>query len=186
MSVYVEQPQRGEDHPEDHQDYCGHRRSVGVDDGVELKEVYLRSLKHLERLHRLLLDVIRDEFERGGKWDINAVQALLVYNIGDHELTAGELRGRGYYLGSNVTYNLKKLVSAGYIEQKRSQKDRRSVRIRLTPQGIEVHRTIDQLYNRQLQAVEAVGGLTRSDLVRMNEQLQKLERFWSDQISYRL
>src|SRR5450432_1234908 len=75
---------------------------------AEVRPVYLEALTMVERLHRRLLDVIKDEFDRRGRSDVNAVQALLLYNIGDKELTAGELRTRGYYLGSNVSYNLKK------------------------------------------------------------------------------
>ncbi|MGB6428533.1 MAG: helix-turn-helix domain-containing protein, partial [Methyloceanibacter sp.] len=86
----------------------------------DFKGRYLVSLKLIERLHLLLLDVIKDEFERLGRTDVNSVQALLLFNIGDAELTAGELTSRGYYLGSNVSYNLKKLVDAGYINHQRS------------------------------------------------------------------
>ncbi len=93
---------------------------------------YLDSLTLVERLHRLLLDVIKDEFERLGVLEINAVQALLLFNVGDNEVTAGELKSRGYYQGSNVSYNLKKLVEAGYMHHQRSEIDRRSVRVRLT------------------------------------------------------
>ncbi len=100
-----------------------------------LKSEYLRALRLVERLHRLLLDVIKDEFDRLGGADLNSVQALLLYNIGESELTAGELKTRGYYLGSNVSYNLKKLVDMGYIHYKRSDKDRRSVRVSLTDKG---------------------------------------------------
>src|SRR5690242_1140035 len=89
----------------------------------DLKGRYLVCLKLVERMHRLLLDVIKDEFERLGRTDVNSVQALLLYNIGDAELTAGELTSRGYYLGSNVSYNLKKLVEAGYINHQRSNTD---------------------------------------------------------------
>jgi DNA-binding MarR family transcriptional regulator len=74
---------------------------------------YLESLALVERLHRLLLDVIKDEFERVGVIEINPVQALLVFNIGDNEVTAGELKSRGYYQGSNVSYNLKKIGGHG-------------------------------------------------------------------------
>ena len=95
----------------------------------------------IERLHRLLLDVIKDEFDRQGGAEINSVQALLLNNMGDDELTAGELKTRGYYLGSNVSYNLKKLVEMGYLHYKRSDKDRRSVRVSLTPKGIEARDT---------------------------------------------
>jgi len=81
--------------------------------GAEVKPLYLESLKLVERLHRCLLDVIKDEFERRKRDDVNAIQALLIYNIGDQELSASELRARGYYLGSNVSYNVKKLVDIG-------------------------------------------------------------------------
>ena len=97
-----------------------------------MQPLYLEALTLVERLHRRLLDVIKDEFDRRGRADINSVQALLLYNIGDKELTAGELRTRGYYLGSNVSYNLKKLVEMGFLDHQRSRVDRRSVRIRLT------------------------------------------------------
>ena len=93
-----------------------------------LKPQYLEAVSRVERLHRRLLDLIKDEFDRMGWDDINPVQALLMFNIGDAEMTAGELRSRGYYLGSNVSYNLKKLVETGYIFQERSRADRRSVR----------------------------------------------------------
>ena len=96
---------------------------------------YLDALSLVERLHRLLLDVIKDEFERVGILDINAVQALLLFNIGDHEVTAGELKTRGYYQGSNVSYNLKKLVEMGYMNHQRCEMDRPPVRVRLTEKG---------------------------------------------------
>ena len=98
----------------------------------------------IERLHRLLLDVIKDEFDRRGGAELNSVQALLLYNIGESELTAGELKTRGYYLGSNVSYNLKKLVDMGYIHYKRSDTDRRSVRVSLTDKGLEARDSREQ------------------------------------------
>ncbi len=100
-----------------------------------VRPVYLEALTLVERLHRRLLDVIKDEFDRKGRTEINSVQALLLYNIGDKELTAGELRTRGYYLGSNVSYNVKKLVEMGYLHHARSRVDRRAVRISLTPKA---------------------------------------------------
>ena len=147
---------------------------------------YLRALRMIERLHRLLLDVIKDEFDRQGSSEINSVQALLLNNMGEDELTAGELRTRGYYLGSNVSYNLKKLVDMGYLHYKRSDKDRRSVRVSLTPKGVTARATIQKLYQRQLGSVEAVGQITSDDFKGLNKSLIRLERFWADQIRYRL
>jgi DNA-binding MarR family transcriptional regulator len=157
-----------------------------ANEAEDLKGRYLVSLKLVERLHRLLLDVIKDEFERLGRADVNSVQALLLYNIGDAELTAGELTSRGYYLGSNVSYNLKKLVDAGYIHHQRSTTDRRSVRVRLTEKGQEVCQVVNGLYQRQLKSLQKVGGIASDDLETLNKALIRLERFWTDQIRYQL
>jgi DNA-binding MarR family transcriptional regulator len=147
---------------------------------------YLEALTLVERLHRRLLDVIKDEFDRRGRADINSVQALLLYNIGDKELTAGELRTRGYYLGSNVSYNLKKLVEMGFLDHQRSRVDRRSVRIKLTQKGTEVRDIVDALYQKHVRTVEQVGGINADEFSTLNKALHRLERFWTDQILYRL
>ena len=152
----------------------------------DMKTLYLDALTLVERLHRRLLDVIKDEFDRMGISDVNSVQALLLFNIGDAELTAGELRTRGYYLGSNVSYNLKKLVDTGFIRHQRSRVDRRSVRVSLTDKGLKVAGIVNDLYDRHIQSIEKVGGLSRDDFQTLNKGLQRLERFWTDQILYRL
>lgn len=151
-----------------------------------VQPLYLEALTLVERLHRRLLDVIKDEFDRRGRADINSVQALLLYNIGDKELTAGELRTRGYYLGSNVSYNLKKLVELGFLDHQRSRIDRRSVRIRLTAQGQEIRKIVDALYQKHVKTVEKVGGISNDEFASLNKSLHRLERFWTDQILYRL
>lgn len=152
----------------------------------EVRPVYLEALTMVERLHRRLLDVIKDEFDRRGRSDVNAVQALLLYNIGDKELTAGELRTRGYYLGSNVSYNVKKLVEMGYLHHARSRVDRRSVRISLTEKGQSVHTIVAGLYDKHILTVEQIGGISSDEFGRLNQALSRLERFWTDQIKYRL
>src|SRR3954463_8075238 len=152
----------------------------------EVRPAYLEALTLVERLHRRLLDVIKDEFDRRGRSDINAVQALLLYNIGDKELTAGELRTRGYYLGSNVSYNVKKLVEMGFLDHQRSRVDRRSVRIRLTDSGREVRDIVEGLYQKHVRTVEQVGGIAADEFATLNKSLHRLERFWTDQILYRL
>jgi DNA-binding MarR family transcriptional regulator len=156
------------------------------DEDVAIKPLYLESLTLVERLHRRLLDVIKDEFDRMGRDDVNSVQALLLFNIGESELTAGELRTRGYYLGSNVSYNLKKLVEGGYVKHERSRIDRRSVRVSLTEKGQEIARVINRLYDRHIRSIEQVGGIGTTDFRVLNKSLHRLERFWTDQILYRL
>ena len=129
------------------------------DAGGELKSLYLETLQLVERLHRRLLDVIKDEFDRNGRTDINAVQALLLFNIGDSVLSAGELRSRGFYLGSNVSYNLKKLVDLGFINHQKSRVDRRAVKVSLTEDGAEIAAMVAELYDRHIGSIDKVGGL---------------------------
>ena len=151
-----------------------------------VRPLYLETLTLVERLHRRLLDVIKDEFDRRGRADINPVQALLLYNIGEKDLTAGELRTRGYYLGSNVSYNVKKLVEMGFLDHQRSRIDRRSVRIKLTDKGREVRDIVEMLYQKHVGSVVQVGGINSDEFAVLNKALQRLERFWTDQILYRL
>jgi len=162
------------------------RGEVSMPDPDALEGAYLQLLHLVERLHRQLLDVIKDELERLGQTDINSVQALLLYNIGDAELTPGELRSRGHYLGSNVSYNLKQLIDKGYIRDQRSDTDKRSKRVSLTAGGIHVRDKLEELFQRQLASVEQVGGVSVDLIEQTNKSLQRLERFWADQIRFRL
>ena len=145
---------------------------------------YLDVLSLVERLHRLLLDVVKDEFERVGLLEINSVQALLLFNIGDNEVTAGELKTRGYYQGSNVSYNLKKLVEMGFMHHQRCEIDRRSVRVRLTEKGREVRDMVADLFERHAQGLQTKGVLTPEGIEDINTALKRVERYWTDQIRY--
>ena len=159
---------------------------ASVDRGVPgvILDGYLEALALVERLHRLLLDVIKDEFERVGVIEINAVQALLLFNIGDNEVTAGELKTRGYYQGSNVSYNLKKLVDMGYMHHQRCEIDRRSVRVKLTPRGREIRDLISALFARHAEGLIATKVIDHGTLGDMSSTLRRMERYWTDQIRY--
>lgn len=152
--------------------------------GHDLLSGYLETLALIERLHRLLLDVIKDEFERVGKFDINSVQALLLFNIGNKIMTAGELKSRGYYQGSNVSYNLKKLVEMEYIDHQRCDIDRRSVRVRLTEKGMEVHQMVAELFQRHAEELATSERLRPEGIEGMNSDLRMVERYWTEEIRY--
>ena len=145
---------------------------------------YLDTLTLLERLHRLLLDVIKDEFERLNILDVNPVQALLLFNIGDHEVTAGELKSRGYYQGSNVSYNLKKLVEMGYMHHQRSEIDRRSVRVSLTDKGRKLRDIVGRLFATHAEGLLQRDILDPGSMDSVTHSLKRMERYWSDQIRY--
>ncbi len=153
-------------------------------DSVAYLGGYMEHLALIERLHRLLLDVVKDEFERLGIIDINSVQALLLFNIGENEVTAGELKSRGYYQGSNVSYNLKKLVQAGYMHHQKCAVDRRAVRVKLTEKGRDVRMTVAQLFARHASLLQKKDILDGEDLGDLNSTMKRVERFWSDQIRF--
>jgi DNA-binding MarR family transcriptional regulator len=147
-----------------------------------LKDVYLEAILLIERLHRRFLDVINTELDRLKIEDINNVQTMILHNINSEELTIGELTNRGYYLGSNVSYNVKKMVENGYLVQERSTHDRRSTRIRLSEKGLFLCRSIDDLYARHLELIKSVGPAIGA-MSQTNETLNQLERFWTDYIN---
>ena len=139
-------------------------------------------LSIIERLHRRFLDVLKAELDRKFPAKLNAVQALLLYNIGDSVMTAGELRSRGHYLGSNVSYNLKKLVNQGFIDYSRSLEDRRSVTVKLTDEGHYVRQMVDEILLAQCRTLEAERWLDVGDLNQVNKVLHTLERFWATRL----
>jgi DNA-binding MarR family transcriptional regulator len=147
-----------------------------------VKDQYLISIRLIERLHRRFLDVIKAELDRLGIEDINNVQTLILFNINEDQLTVGELTVRGYYLGSNVSYNVKKLVENGYLIQERSSHDRRQTRVRLSQKALDLTVKIDELYRRN--AEELAGSLPEDQLKSANGVLLGLERYWSSLIKY--
>ncbi|HEX6980021.1 MAG TPA: winged helix DNA-binding protein [Alphaproteobacteria bacterium] len=146
-----------------------------------MKRLYLEVVALVERLHRQFLEVVRTEIDRMGIRDVNNVQAMILYHIGAEELTVGELTQRGYYLGSNVSYNLKKLIEHGYIQQARSPHDRRSVRIRLTPKGMELHGRLDVVFQQHTGLLEHTS-LKEGELMGVAATLRRLEQFWDNRL----
>ncbi len=147
-----------------------------------MKEVYFETIRLIERLHRQFLEVVKLELDRCGVVDINNIQALILANIGREELTVGELTNRGYYLGSNVSYNVKKMVENGYLEQERSHHDRRSVRVRVSQKGLEVCDLIAALHERHIAQLD--DSPISAELPDVNNSLRQLERFWTDDLMY--
>lgn len=149
-----------------------------------MHDAYNTIVQMLERLHRHFLDVLRAELRRMGVNDINAVQALLLSNIGDQDVVIRDLKDRGYYHGSNVSYNIKKLTDFGYIEQARAEHDRRAVQLRLTDKGMSLCLAIRDLQKRLAETMEKDQGATDVEMVQADQVLQKLERTWTDYIRF--
>jgi DNA-binding MarR family transcriptional regulator len=149
----------------------------------DAKETFLDCIRLVERLHRRFLDVVKTELDRLGMEDINNVQAVLLSNIENENLTIGELTYRGYYMGSNVSYNVKKLVENGYLLQERSAHDRRTTRVHLSDKGHRVVGAVNNLFEHNINALSDLG-LSRDQFAAVISNLRVLERFWSDYINY--
>lgn len=164
----------------------GRERACDQDLEARLSEHshYLEMLSMIERLHRMMLDVIKDEFERVGAQDVNPVQALLMFNIGAKEMTASELKTRGCYLGSNVSYNIKKLAEGGYVNHRPNPVDGRSVKISLTDLGLQTRAIVAELFIRHSIEAGDAGVYTVEDGGRTTPTLKSLEGFWHEKVRY--
>jgi DNA-binding MarR family transcriptional regulator len=160
--------------------------TISANRADEIMPAYTSTILMLERLHRRLLDVVGDALSRAGIEDVNAVQAIMLYNIADQELTVSELRARDYYTGSNSSYNVKKLVEGGFLRYAKSRIDRRTARISLGERGREIYNLVGQAYQKHAATVEQLGGIQAEEFAAINRSLARLDRFWGDQIQYRL
>jgi DNA-binding MarR family transcriptional regulator len=142
-----------------------------------MTDSYLEAISLVERLHRQFLEVVKLELDGLGIRDINNVQGMMLFNIGDAEMTVGELTLRGCYLGSNVSYNVNKMVEKGYLVQERSVHERRSIHVRLTDKGRDLRDRLSVMHKRH---VELLGqtAITDTDLQGVAVTLRRLERFW--------
>jgi DNA-binding MarR family transcriptional regulator len=148
-----------------------------------VRHPYYEAVLLIERVHRHFLEVVKTDLDRQGIQDINNVQALILYNIGQDEMTVGELTARGYYLGSNVSYNVKKMVENNYLVQERSPHDRRSVRVKLSEKGLALHKKFGADFEKQVAGLGATG-ITAEELTKSSDTLRKLERYWTGMINY--
>lgn len=147
-----------------------------------MKQTYLETILLIERLHRRFLDVVKSELDRLKIEDINNVQTLILYNIGADQLTVGELTNRGYYLGTNVSYNVKHLVANGYLLQEKAPHDKRSTRVRLSEKGSALVGQMEKLIERNVSELDKRSpGL--AFLADTNKAMHQLERFWTDYMS---
>jgi DNA-binding MarR family transcriptional regulator len=142
-----------------------------------MNSAYLEVISLVERLHRHFLEVVKLELEGLGIHDINNVQGMMLFNIGDAEMTVGELTLRGCYLGSNVSYNVKKMVENGYLAQHRSLHDRRSIHVRLTEKGTKLRDRLTAMHQRHATLLPQAA-LSAEDLHEVATTLRRLERFW--------
>jgi DNA-binding MarR family transcriptional regulator len=137
---------------------------------------YVEVISLVGQLHRNFLELVKLELDKLGLYDINNVQALMLFNLGAAEIPVGELMSRGWYLGSNVSYNVRKMVENGYLKQERSIHDRRSLQVGLTTKGHNLRERLSDMHTRHLEILTQ-SGATEADLKYSAEVLNQLDRF---------
>lgn len=144
---------------------------------------YYDSIQLIERLHRRFLDVVKIELDKRNIQDINNVQSMILHSIGSEEMTVGELTMRGYYLGSNVSYNVKKMVENDYLVQERSVHDKRSIRIRLSEKGLKLRDILSEMFQKHETALQGTD-ISSEKLQQLMDTMRRLERFWAGQTGF--
>jgi DNA-binding MarR family transcriptional regulator len=134
-------------------------------------------------MHRRFLDVVRIELTRQGMNDISPVQAMMLANIGDEEISVRDLIERGYYLGSNASYNLKHLVEGGYVDRQASERDKRAARLKLSAKGRAILDALTKLNTQMAEPLLKPESET-SDFETAYRTLRRLERRWSDSVRF--
>ncbi|MDR1365730.1 MAG: MarR family winged helix-turn-helix transcriptional regulator [Holosporales bacterium] len=144
---------------------------------MKTESSYLKVVFLIERLHRLFLENIKAELDDARIYDINNTQALILYNVGKDQVSVGELTQRGYYLGSNVSYNLRKMVENDFLVQEASPHDKRSTIVKLSSKGLKLYEFMSRVMEKHVEALNKEGIVDKlfGDTV---SQLKSLERFW--------
>jgi DNA-binding MarR family transcriptional regulator len=141
-----------------------------------MKGRYLETVQLMERLHRQFLELIQAELDQTHTDDVNSVQSLILHAIGREEVLVGDLTQRGYYLGTNVSYNVRRLVESGYLVQERSQHDRRALKLHVSPKGLAVCDRLDRVFDSHVRGLEGVALI--DELARASTVLRSLSSFW--------
>jgi len=167
-----------------------HRRSgepVSRTEGPQAEPTgitHIEIVRVIERLHRRSLDLVRADLIEAGIDDLSPSQVMMLFTIGSNELSVRDLIERGYYLGSNASYSLKRLVEAEYVIRTASERDRRSARIRLSEKGralCDLIRRNDKAYQQLVARNEA----EMRDLETTFKTLKRIEQTWSNAVRYR-
>jgi len=144
-----------------------------------MNDSYLNVIQLLPQIHRQFMEVIKKDLEGIKINDINNVQSIMLFNIGDTTLSIGDLTLSGVYIGSNVSYHVKKMVENGYLIQEHSAYDRRVSHVRVTEKGRKLREELTMTHQRRIDLLADVA-LSSDELQAAMSVLRLLDRFWSD------
>jgi DNA-binding MarR family transcriptional regulator len=144
-----------------------------------MKNACIEVFVYGERLHKLFLAIIKRELERLNVSDINSAQALTIVNIGNNTVTIGELTSKGYYTGSNASYNVKRMTANGYLVQEPSERDKRACYISLTQKGLELYNKLETSLKKYSNIFKRKDSETDGDCIeKCIENMKRIDKAW--------
>ena len=130
-----------------------------------------------EKVYRTFLELIKHELDVAGISDINPIQASVLLNIDENTITMSEVISRGYYMGSNASYNLKKMINNGYINQIQSEYDKRTSFLKLTEKGKDLLSTLKEKISGHASSLD--GKIKdKMTLSKLNGFLRNVDNHW--------
>ena len=132
-----------------------------------------------EKVYRTFLELIKHELDVAGISDINPIQASVLLNIDENTITMSEVISRGYYMGSNASYNLKKMINNGYINQMQSEYDKRTSFLKLTNKGKDL---LSKLKDKITEHAISLDGKMKDKMTlsKMNGFLRNVDNYWKN------
>ncbi len=94
-------------------------------------------------------------------------------------LSVGDLTLRDVYIGSNVSYHIKRMVKNGYLIQERSLHDRRVSHVRASEKGGMLQEELTKAHQRRIELLSEVA-LSSEELQAAISVLRFLDRFGID------
>lgn len=146
-----------------------------------MKDNYFKTIVMIEHLHRLSLQVVKSELNKMKISDINNIQCFILYHLGMQEIIIADMINRGYYLGKNVSYNLKNMIKNGYVVKETKYNDNRSRSVKLSTKGIKLHKKLENLFIMQSKDFYSKC-MNKEDLDKFDNMLFKIENFFLDNI----
>ncbi|MDR0630481.1 MAG: MarR family winged helix-turn-helix transcriptional regulator [Holosporales bacterium] len=149
-----------------------------------MKNSYLELPIYGEKMHRLFLDVIKQELDNLAVADISSVQAFILMNVNDNVITMGEVLSRGYYVGSNASYNIKKMITNSYMRQTPSDYDKRAIYLSLTEKGLNLCERLENSIKEHIDKFK-ISNANKAEIDKGLKFLKKFETYWQDVLQRR-
>jgi DNA-binding MarR family transcriptional regulator len=137
---------------------------------------YLRIFSLSENLNHTFLQSLKRNLVKNKINDINSIQCLILYNIGTKKINVSDIKNQNYYIGSNVTYNLQKMIENNYLIKEKSLLDGRNQEIKLSKKGLSLYMQLNQIFSEWNKNIKN-NGFSEKDIEEGEKALLRLKAY---------